>query len=90
MPQDVELFGGSVADLLDRMLIGRIPDAAQRAIAVQDLISRRGLPTTLSRPTELFSSRAEVRTRANVSAFVDRSLHGSPSTRFENCPNIRR
>jgi uncharacterized protein (PEP-CTERM system associated) len=61
------LPGGSVADLLDRMLIGRIPDAAQRAIAVQDLISRRGLPSTLSRPTELFSSRAEMRTRANLS-----------------------
>ncbi|MEY4750408.1 MAG: hypothetical protein RIQ60_2622 [Pseudomonadota bacterium] len=61
------LPGGTVADLLDRMLAGRITDPAQRAIAVQDLISRRGLPTTLSRPTELFSSRAEIRTRANLS-----------------------
>jgi uncharacterized protein (PEP-CTERM system associated) len=61
------LPGGSVADLLDRMLAGRITDAAQRAAAVQDLITRRGLPGTLSRPTELFSSRAEVRTTANLS-----------------------
>jgi uncharacterized protein (PEP-CTERM system associated) len=55
-----------VADLLDRMLTSRIPDPAQRAAAVQDLMIRRGLPTTMARPTELFSTRAELRTSGAV------------------------
>jgi uncharacterized protein (PEP-CTERM system associated) len=59
--------GGSVADLLDHMLAGRITDISQRAAAVQDLITRRGLPDSVSRLTELFSSRAEIRSSANLS-----------------------
>jgi uncharacterized protein (PEP-CTERM system associated) len=61
------LPGGSVADMLDSMLAGRITDVAQRAAAVQDLITRRGLAGTQSRPAELFSSVAEVRTSAKLS-----------------------
>ena len=52
--------GSDVAGLIDAMLTTRIPDAALRAVAVQDLIAKRGLPDTLSSALEIFSGTAQV------------------------------
>jgi uncharacterized protein (PEP-CTERM system associated) len=58
--------GGNVADMLDNLLASRITDAAQRSAAVQDIITRRGLPATVARPVELVSNRAELRSNASA------------------------
>jgi uncharacterized protein (PEP-CTERM system associated) len=60
--------GGSVADMIDQLLLTRFPDPAQRSAAVQEIINNRGLPATLTQAVELFSSRAELRT-ANTLTF---------------------
>lgn len=59
--------GQNVAALLDALLITRVPDAAQRATAVQDIIARRGLPETLSSTVELYSGTAQLVQGGNLS-----------------------
>lgn len=56
-----------VASLLDQMLITRIPDAAARAVAVQDIMVQRGLPSSLGNPLEIYSGTAQVLQGGNVS-----------------------
>lgn len=45
--------GGNVAGLLDSLLTTRIPNPIERSDAVNKLITERGLPTTLSRASEV-------------------------------------
>jgi len=56
-----------VSYLIDQMLITRIPDAAARAIAVQDIIAQRGLPASLGSPLEMYSGTVQVLQGSNVS-----------------------
>lgn len=52
--------GVDVATMLDSLLITRIPDATQRAEAVQQLMAQRGLPATLSQTLDLFSGTVQL------------------------------
>jgi uncharacterized protein (PEP-CTERM system associated) len=56
-----------VAALLDQMLTTRIPDAAARSTAVQDIMTKRGLPTTLGDPLEIYSETIQLVQGGNVS-----------------------
>lgn len=58
--------GGSVASLLDSLLASRITDPALRSAAVQDIITRRGLPSSVASPVQIVSNRAEIRSNASV------------------------
>jgi uncharacterized protein (PEP-CTERM system associated) len=59
--------GGDVAQLLDSILSTRIVNPAERSLAVQQLITQRGLPATLAGAQSLFSSTAQLQKAANVS-----------------------
>mgnify|MGYP002783565651 CR=1 FL=1 len=64
---------GDLAGLLDAALRTRITDPVERARAVEDFISRRGLPRSLTGPTSVFSDGLLIRT-LNVAtvAFIGR------------------
>lgn len=67
--------GASVANLLDSLLASRISDPAQRSAAVQDIITRRGLPATVASPVQIVSNRAELRSNASVALGLLGSRH---------------
>jgi uncharacterized protein (PEP-CTERM system associated) len=52
--------GGNVALLLNAALVGRYPDENERARIVDQLISRQGLPSQLTRPTTIFSQQVSI------------------------------
>lgn len=58
-PQQLATLGAGVdvSTLLNQVFASRIPDPAQRQLAVDELISERGLPTVLTSPLSLFSDR---------------------------------
>jgi uncharacterized protein (PEP-CTERM system associated) len=61
---------GTVAVLIDEVLIGRIPDPIQRAQAIQDLINRRALPSQIDQATAVYSERVQIVRNARVSAAI--------------------
>ena len=61
----------SLAALLDATLASRIPNANDRAVAVQTLLNSRGLTDNLSRPIEVFSQFARVTQRNTASLIVN-------------------
>jgi uncharacterized protein (PEP-CTERM system associated) len=67
--------GGTVANLLDSLLASRITDPAQRAVAVQEIITQRGLPATVASPVQIISNRAEIRSNASISMGLLGSRH---------------
>jgi uncharacterized protein (PEP-CTERM system associated) len=67
--------GGSVASLLDSLLASRITDPALRSAAVQDIITKRGLPTSVASPVQIVSNRAEIRSTASVTLGLLGSRH---------------
>jgi uncharacterized protein (PEP-CTERM system associated) len=67
--------GGDVAQLLDALLTTRIPNPADRATAVQQMIAQQGLPTTLAAATDLFSPTAQLQQAASVSMALMGARH---------------
>lgn len=67
--------GGDVPTLLDAILRTRIQDEALRQIAVQDLIAKRGLPSTLTGPVDLFSRTVQLQQGANVTLALVGTRH---------------
>ncbi len=64
---------GDLAALLDASLRTRITDPVERARAVEDFISRRGLPRTLTAPTNVLAEGLVVRTlNSATAAFIGR------------------
>lgn len=59
--------GGDVPALLDAILRTRIPDVAQRQLAVYDYMSRSGLSGTLTGPVDLYSRTVQLQQGVNVS-----------------------
>ncbi len=59
--------GGDLTALFDAMLSTRIPNPAERAAAVQQLIAQRNLPTTLGSALNLYSATAQLQKSANLS-----------------------
>lgn len=59
--------GGDVPALLDAILRTRIPDVAQRQLAVYDYMSRSGLSGTLTGPVDLYSRTVQLQQGMNVS-----------------------
>ena len=59
--------GGDVSSLLDAILRTRIPDVAQRQLAVYDYMSRSGLAGTLTGPVDLYSRTVQLQQGMNVS-----------------------
>jgi uncharacterized protein (PEP-CTERM system associated) len=58
--------GGDVAALLDAAFTTRIPDAAQRAQAVQAFLSQTGLPATLQTPLNYYTEQTLLVQQANA------------------------
>lgn len=67
--------GVNVTQLLDSMLLTRIPNAADRAAAVQQFISQRNLPGTLASNVDLFSGSAQLVQNASLSLALLGNLH---------------
>jgi uncharacterized protein (PEP-CTERM system associated) len=67
--------GGNVAQLLDSLLSPRIANPVERATAVQQLISQRGLPTTLTSALDLFSPSPQLLNSVNLSAVLLGTRH---------------
>ncbi len=61
-------IGSSTAGMLDAMLTTRYPDAAARAVVVQDLVARLGLPAALAQPVEVFSEAAQLEQGTSMTA----------------------
>lgn len=66
----------NVLGLLDAMFTTRYPDPAERARAVQEFVTQRGLPTSTNAPVSLFAKRFSIATSRRVSV----SWIGSRST----------
>jgi uncharacterized protein (PEP-CTERM system associated) len=62
--------GANVAAFLDAAFQTRIPDAAERALAVQQVIAQSSLPTTLATPVNIFAANVLLQTSANASAVL--------------------
>lgn len=58
--------GGNVPSMIDAILQTRIQDEVVRQAAVQDLMTKRGLPTTLNGPVDLFSRTVQLQQGVNV------------------------
>ena len=58
--------GGDVASMIDAMLQTRILDEATRQAAVQDLIAKRGLSSSLGGPVDLYSRTVQIQQGLNV------------------------
>ncbi|MGY0196441.1 TIGR03016 family PEP-CTERM system-associated outer membrane protein [Leptothrix sp. BB-4] len=59
--------GADLVALLDSMLATRIPNPADRAAAVEQLIAQRNLPTTLGSPLNLYSTTAQLQKGGDLS-----------------------
>jgi uncharacterized protein (PEP-CTERM system associated) len=62
--------GANVATYLDAAFTTRIPDPAERALAVQQVIAQAGLPATLATPVNVFSGNVLLQTTATASAVL--------------------
>jgi uncharacterized protein (PEP-CTERM system associated) len=56
----------SVSGLLNAILVARFPDPIQRAEAVQDLVTRQGLPQALPAGTYIYNQSANILTGGNL------------------------
>lgn len=61
----------SLAQLLDASLASRMPNANDRAAAVQSLLNSRGLTDNLARPIEVFSQFARITQRNSASLILN-------------------
>jgi uncharacterized protein (PEP-CTERM system associated) len=52
--------GGTVAALIDEILLGRVSDPIQRAQQIQELINRRALPAQIDQATAIYSERVQL------------------------------
>jgi uncharacterized protein (PEP-CTERM system associated) len=59
--------GVDVSSLVNQLFLSSIPDPAQRQAAVDQFISNRGLPTSLSSPVDLYTQQITLQTQANAS-----------------------
>jgi uncharacterized protein (PEP-CTERM system associated) len=59
-----------VAGLLDAAFTTRIPDPAERARVVQEVISRQGLPTSLGAPLNVYTQRISLITSRSASVVL--------------------
>jgi uncharacterized protein (PEP-CTERM system associated) len=50
----------NVSALLDRLFMSRFPDPATRAVMVQDLIARQGLPSSTAQPLTIYTQRLSI------------------------------
>lgn len=62
--------GANVASFVDAAFTTRIPDPAERALAVQQFIAQSGLPSVLATPVNVFAASVQLQTTGNVSAVV--------------------
>ena len=62
--------GANVAAFLDAAFQTRVPDAAERALAVQQVIAQSGLPTTLVTPVNVFAASVLLQTSATATAVL--------------------
>jgi uncharacterized protein (PEP-CTERM system associated) len=56
----------SVVGLLNSILVARFPDPVERADAIQDLVTRQGLPQALPAGTYIYNQSANILTGGNV------------------------
>lgn len=63
--------GADLAALLDSLLTTRLPNPADRAAAVQDLIAQRGLTNQIGQPYDVFSDQAQLNRRADVTVLFN-------------------
>ena len=62
--------GANVATLLDAAFQTRLPDPAERALAVQQLIAQASLPATLATPVNIFAANVLLQTTGTASAVL--------------------
>ncbi len=67
--------GANVAQLLDAMLVTRIPNAVDRAAAVQQFISQRNLPSSLANNVDIYSGSAQLVQSASLSVALLGTRH---------------
>lgn len=63
-------LGANVAAFLDAAFQTRIPDPAERALAVQQLIAQQNLPSELATPVNIFAANVLLQTSATASAVL--------------------
>ena len=59
--------GAAVAQFIDSAFTTRIPDPAERTLAVEQFLANSGLPATLASPVNFYSANATVQQSASVS-----------------------
>lgn len=59
--------GANVASFVDAAFTTRIPDPAERALAVQQFMAQSGLPATLTTPVNVFSASVQLQDSASAS-----------------------
>jgi len=59
--------GANVASFVDAAFTTRIPDPAERALAVQQFLAQSGLPPTLASPVNIFAANIQLQDSASAS-----------------------
>jgi uncharacterized protein (PEP-CTERM system associated) len=67
--------GADVAAFVDAAFTTRIPDPAERALAVQQFLAQSALPPTLATPVNVFSAQVQLQTTGNVTAVLLGARH---------------
>jgi len=62
--------GANVATFVDAAFATRIPDPAERALAVQQFVAQAGLPATLATPVNIFATTVQLQTGGSASAVL--------------------
>jgi uncharacterized protein (PEP-CTERM system associated) len=62
--------GANVATFVDAAFTTRIPDPAERALAVQQFLAQSGLPPTLAAPVNIFAANVLLQTSGSVGAVL--------------------
>lgn len=62
--------GVTVTQFLDAAFTTRIPDAAERALAVQEFLARTGLPPTLAAPVNVYGTTISLQNVQNLSVVL--------------------
>ena len=62
--------GANVAAFVDAAFATRIPDPAERALAVQQFLAQTALPPTLATPVNVFAASIQLQTTAQASAVL--------------------
>jgi uncharacterized protein (PEP-CTERM system associated) len=62
--------GANVSSFVDAAFTTRIPDAAERALAVQQFLAQAGLPATVSQPVNIFAGNILLQTTGTGSVVL--------------------